>query len=57
MAAALHLDLSDAEDFLHLAGYALSPAAHDDQIWRWSLGHGIHDLDRIRQLPLQRHPQ
>lgn len=50
MAAALHLGLSDAEDFLQLAGYALSPAYPEDQTWRWCFIHGVYDIDRIKQL-------
>ena len=50
MAAALHLDLPGAEEFLQLAGYALSPASRADQTWRWCFEHGVHDLARIRQI-------
>ena len=50
MAAALHLGLSDAENFLWLAGYALSPAYATDQIWRWCFEHGVYDLEQIKSL-------
>lgn len=50
MAAALHLDLPAAEDFLKLAGYALSPAFREDQVWKYCFSKNIYDLARIREL-------
>ena len=56
MAAALHLDLPAAEDFLRLAGYALSPAIPADVVWRRCFEQGLHDLTLIKE-HLKRCPQ
>ena len=48
MAAALHLNLPAAEDFLKLAGYALSPAYPEDHVWRQCFIRGIYDISSIR---------
>jgi len=48
MAAALKLDEKEAEAFLELAGFALSPSYLDDVVWRICFRRGIHDLATIR---------
>ena len=50
MAAALHMDLPAAEEFLKLAGYALSPAFPVDQVWHHCFQHRIFDIARIAEL-------
>lgn len=50
MAASLRLDLPAAEDFIRLAGYALSPSYPEDVVWRMCFERGIHDLPAIRSL-------
>lgn len=50
MAAALRMSLPDAETFLRLAGYALSPHIPADHVWRHCFRQGIHDLSDIRRL-------
>lgn len=49
MAAALRMTLPDAENFLRLAGYALSPHIPADLVWRRCFQTGIHDLAFIRK--------
>lgn len=50
MAAALKLDEKGVEEFLGLAGYALSPSYPEDAVWRICFRRGIHDLATIRSL-------
>jgi hypothetical protein len=50
MAASLRLDLPAAEEFIRLAGYALSPSYPEDVVWRMCFERGIHDLPAIRSL-------
>ena len=50
MAASLHLDLPGAEDFIRLAGYALSPSYPEDVVWRMCFERGVHDIRAIRSL-------
>ena len=56
MAAALHMSLPDAESFLRLAGYALSPHIPADLVWHHCFQKGIHDLADIRNLLAQASP-
>jgi hypothetical protein len=50
MAIALHMDLPAAEDFLRLAGYALSPASREDQIWKYCFSKGLYKLSGILEV-------
>lgn len=50
MAASLHLNLPGAEDFIRLAGYALSPSYPEDVVWRMCFERGVHDIRAIRSL-------
>ena len=50
MAASLRLDLPAAEDFLRLAGYALSPSYPADVVWRMCFERSIHNLIVIRSI-------
>lgn len=56
MAVALHMSLPDAENFLRLAGYALSPHIPADLVWRRCFQTGIHDLSFIREALVTRLP-
>lgn len=56
MAAALRMTLPDAENFLRLAGYALSPHIPADLVWRRCFQTGIHDLAFIRKALVTRSP-
>ena len=50
MAAALRMSLPEADSFLRLAGYALSPHIPADRVWRHCFLKNIHDLSDIRRL-------
>lgn len=50
MAAALRMSLPEADSFLRLAGYALSPHIPADRVWRHCFLKDIHDLSDIRRL-------
>ncbi len=50
MAAALKMNLPDAEHFLRLAGYALSDSIPADVVWRACFLRSIHHLPQIREL-------
>lgn len=56
MAAALRMSLPDAETFLRLAGYALSPHIPSDLVWQHCFQQGIHDLALIRKALVTRLP-
>lgn len=50
MAAALKMDLTAAEGFLRLAGYALSDSIPADIVWQACFLRAIHHLPQIREL-------
>jgi len=50
MAAALKMDVPDAERFLKLAGYAFSDILASDIVWRTCFAKGLHNLPQIREL-------
>lgn len=53
MAAALRMTLAEAESFLRLAGYSLSPAIDSDIVWRNCFVHRLYGLSDIRSLLAQ----
>ncbi len=50
MAAALKMDLPEAESFLRVSGYALSQNIPSDLVWRACFAGGVHHLPQIRRL-------